>query len=281
MLRPAVALAILPFFSAASAQTTTVASTDNEGVPPAVQAIVQTDAFAAGKPSELCSIYGGSTLKAGRPVVVVGERECKSKYGTGSAQHYEVLVSGKRLFVDKSSIKVTEADQVRLKVLSQESREEYFERAAVTSLEIRRRELSQLVEAIKRTQKVGLTVIHASIEDVSEHTEGTSFAISVINPTDRTIKYIWFTVVGYNAVNDPVRDRLKGGPPLTVKAIGPIEKEESGRYKWEYMWHTDIVESFKITEIKVQYMDGSLRTIRDWKAITLSPENRRVLEEEE
>jgi hypothetical protein len=88
-------------------------------------------------------------------------------------------------------------------------------------------------------------------------------------------------VVGYNAVNDPVRDRLIGGPSLTVKAIGPIEKDESGSYEWEYMWHTDIVESFKITKVKVQYMDNSTRVIRDWKSIALSAQNRRMLEEDE
>lgn len=140
-------------------------------------------------------------------------------------------------------------------------------------------DINLLLSEIEKTRKFGLTIIRSSIADVSEYTEGTSFRIQVLNSTNKTIKYIWLTVIGINAVNDPVRDPLKSGPALTVKAIGPIEKDESGTYEWQYMWHTDIVERFRISAIKVQYMDNSVRTIRNADSVTLTPEALRIFEE--
>lgn len=269
------------FVSAASAQTDSSATPIQEAVPAPIVAFMAEDSSAAAKPSDFCSLYSGVTLKAGRPVVIIAERECKARFTSDVTRHYEVAVGGKRLFVERSAIKLTISDQELAQKLSIESRDQYFQRAALLSLHLRHEELEKLIKAIEATRKAGLTIIKASIADVSDYTEGTSFSIKISNPTEKTIKYMWFTVVGYNAVNDPVRDRLKGGPSLTVKAIGPIEKDESGSYKWEYMWHTDIVETFKITEVKVQYMDNTIRVIRDWKSIALSPQNRRVLEEDE
>lgn len=267
------------FVGAAIAQTDSSTAQTQQEVPTPIVAVMADDSSGAEKPSDLCSLYPGTTLKAGRPIIVIAERDCKSRYGSEVTRHYEVAVGGKRFFVDKSAIKLSALDQEKAQRLASETRDQYFEKAALLSIQVRRQEFGQLLKAIEATRKAGLTIVKASIADVSEYTEGTSFSIKVINPTDKPIKYIWFTVIGYNAVNDPVRDRLKGGPSLTVKAIGPIEKDESGSYKWEYMWHTDIVESFKISEIKVQYMDSSTRMIRDWTSIALSTQNRRVLEE--
>jgi hypothetical protein len=44
------------------------------------------------------------------------------------------------------------------------------------------------------------------------------------------------------------------------------------------MWHTDIVESFKISEIKIQYMDGTMKTIPNWKAVLFSKETKNAYE---
>jgi hypothetical protein len=42
---------------------------------------------------------------------------------------------------------------------------------------------------------------------------------------------------------------------------GPIKPDENGSYNFKYTWFTDLVQRVKITQIKVQYMDGSFKTI--------------------
>lgn len=265
--------------SAANSQPETIAPLDQEEIPAPIAAFIVKDSFAYKTSTDLCSRNTGPALIAGRSVVVVAERECLSRYTSEPVKFYQLAVNGKHLYVEKPAIKLSTPDQERLKKLATESRVQYFNNVVALSFQLREKELRPLYDAIDATSKAGLTIINASIFDVSEHTEGTSFSIKVGNPTSKPIKYIWFTVVGFNAVNDPVSDPIKGSPSVTVKAIGPIEKNKLGTYKWEYMWHTDIVEFFKITEIKVQYMDKTVRTIRDWKSILLSPQNRQILEE--
>ena len=47
----------------------------------------------------------------------------------------------------------------------------------------------------------------------------------------------------------------------TVKAVGPIEPDAGGTYRFEYTWMTDLVETAVFKSIKVQYMDGSVKVI--------------------
>jgi hypothetical protein len=51
--------------------------------------------------------------------------------------------------------------------------------------------------------------------------------------------------------------------------VGPIEPEASGSYDFDYVWHSDLVEEAKITSIKIQYMDGSVKTITSIGSVML------------
>ena len=225
-----------------------------------------------------CYITPSKTLSAGALLVVAGRHECTSRYSSPK-QFYRVMYAGDSHYVSADSLKVAEKDLARLDQVPEGHKPALQEHARLLSLVQRKNDLEDLVKAFESHKRHGLTIIKASIADVSEHTEGTSFKVRVSNPTEKTIKYITFSVVGLNAVGDPVRDRIKGGPTMVVRAIGPIEKDEGGTYNWEYMWHTDIVEKFRITEVKVQYMDNSIRVIRDLRAIMLKPEQLRTYEE--
>lgn len=50
---------------------------------------------------------------------------------------------------------------------------------------------------------------------------------------------------------------------MLKKCIGPIEPQESGAYKFEYVWHTDIVEYSKLLSVKIQFMDNTIRTVQN------------------
>lgn len=80
------------------------------------------------------------------------------------------------------------------------------------------------------------------------------FEISVTNFNVKTIKYIYITVTAKNPVKDKVGTR-------TVTAIGPIEYFQSGSYEFENVFFSNTAQYLNIDQIKIQYMDGSKKTI--------------------
>ena len=243
-------------------------------------ATINKNTITAHKPGPLCILTGGPMLETGRKVVVVGERECIPRYSGKKESHYEVAVNGQILFVEKRFVEIDPAYLEKIIILTPETPADHINQAIKTSKDMRTNDLAKVFAAVKATKNSGLTILQTKIADVSEYTQGTSFEISVINPTEKPIKYITISLVGLNAVGDPVRDRIKGGPHLTVRAIGPIETSRSASYKWEYMWHTDVVESFRITQLRVEYMDKSVKIIKDWKTILLPDELLNLLQQE-
>lgn len=79
--------------------------------------------------------------------------------------------------------------------------------------------------------------------------------ISIFN-LDRTksIKYVWFTINGYNPVND-----IEG--TKTVQAIGPIKPSTKGVYNFENVFLSKVISYCKIKQVKIQFVDGSLKVI--------------------
>jgi len=114
---------------------------------------------------------------------------------------------------------------------------------------------------IESCQKKGLLIAKRTIYDESEVTNGTGFNIDIVNLSKKTIKYITFSIQGYNAVNDKV-SAIK-----ELKGIGPIEENQPSSYNFEYVWFTDIVTDFKLVSIKIQYMDGTIKMITDTNSI--------------
>ncbi|REC44428.1 energy transducer TonB [Chryseobacterium sp. 5_R23647] len=107
-------------------------------------------------------------------------------------------------------------------------------------------------------EKYGLGFIKFNATEDYSYT-GASF--SIFNPSKKTIKYIWFTVAGENAVGDLVK--LPNGTYYkTLKGIGPVENAQIGQWSYDYVWLTDVVEYLKVSTIKIQYMDGTFKTIK-------------------
>nr|WP_315026002.1 hypothetical protein [uncultured Chryseobacterium sp.] len=107
------------------------------------------------------------------------------------------------------------------------------------------------------TKKHGIGLINYNSTD-DGYATGANFFI--FNPSTKTIKYIWFTVAGSNPVGDLVKTNV--GYYKTLKAIGPIESKSVGKWTFDYVWMTDIVKEIKISTIKIQYMDGTYRTVK-------------------
>ncbi|WP_430827246.1 energy transducer TonB [Chryseobacterium indologenes] len=120
-----------------------------------------------------------------------------------------------------------------------------------------RDELREAMLPFIENEKYGLGIIkYAATDDYSS--TGASFTI--YNSSKKTIKYIWFTVAGVNAVGDLVK--TGGVYNKTLKGIGPTESKEFGQWSFDYVWLTDIVEYIKLSTIKIQYMDGTFKTVK-------------------
>jgi hypothetical protein len=107
-------------------------------------------------------------------------------------------------------------------------------------------------------EKYGLGFIKFN---ATEDYSSTGASFSIFNPSKKTIKYIWFTVAGENAVGDLVK-LPNGAYYKTLKGIGPVDNAQIGQWSYDYVWLTDIVEYLKVSTIKIQYMDGTFKTIK-------------------
>lgn len=113
--------------------------------------------------------------------------------------------------------------------------------------------LKQATDFYERAKQQGAAV-DWTCYDESEYTDGTSFKFEFTNLAKKRVKYVNIAFRGYNAVDDPV------GGVISKQCVGPIEPDESATYRFEYAWFTDVVEYAKITSLRVQYMDGSVKT---------------------
>ncbi|HQV54969.1 MAG: hypothetical protein IPH34_09045 [Chitinophagaceae bacterium] len=85
--------------------------------------------------------------------------------------------------------------------------------------------------------------------------------ITIINPYKKKIKYIWFSFKAFNPVDDPVRDGFNGAVIKTVKGVGPIEYSKTGTYEFENVFYSKVIEKMRVSSIKIQFFDGTIKTI--------------------
>lgn len=133
-------------------------------------------------------------------------------------------------------------------------------------------------QAFSRLEKPhGFAILGQKIFDVSEYTEGTGLEFKIVNLSKRTIKYAIFNVVGLNAVGDPVRSRISGQTTVTLRGVGPVERGYTATWRKDYMWMTDLVETFRLASIRIEYMDGTAVDIPGRSVKVASPEEVKVL----
>jgi hypothetical protein len=190
---------------------------------------------------------------------------------------YEVMYCGKGYVVKDDEIDLSETDKNYLCAIDKDQEIKIIENAREASILYRVRDFDRALSLRDKLLKKGLAIYSRSIYDTSEYTQGTGFKVKVINTSKKTIKYISFTVVGYNSVKDTVRGRFGKTPYITVKGVGPINQWDGGEYNWEYMWFTDLVQTHKITQVKVQYFDGTIKVYGNVDEILLSGKDRYLL----
>ena len=222
---------------------------------------------------------GEFKMKMATPVYLIGAKSYKIHTGK-IFDYYEVAYRGKSYFAYRENINVLNSKYTFEDLLNIPINKVDTFRAVglrYSNLYYLNQKLNAL-KFIESCKSKGLVITKNGIYDESEYTEGTSFSCTIENLSNKTVKYISFSLVGYNAVGDKVSER--GVFTKVVKGIGPLEKGASGAYEFDYVWFTDLVETFDIVSIKIQYMDGTIKVISNPKTIKLSKEHYDLINEE-
>ena len=72
-------------------------------------------------------------------------------------------------------------------------------------------------------------------------------------------KYIVFTVVPYNAVDDAVMCTIRHESESRGKVTGPVAPGQwyGKNYQWECAWYNNTIVRAELKQIYIQYMDGT------------------------
>ena len=258
--------------------------------------IVNEDWWIGKQISSNCQRHLDKLVKNKTKVVVSGVLNCQLNNSFDNKQFYKIISNvapdsfvNEEYLIEREKINVSIYNYFdQILSLTKEKLELFKNRALIESNKLYKETEIKYKEQFNSAEKVfnnckskGLAILDWSIYDESEYTEGTSVRFTVYNPTNKIIKYISFTVIGFNPVGDKVVDIFKRTANITVKGIGPIEPGENAEYSFDYVWHTDIVENANIASIKVQYMDGSIKTIKNPKEIILDKETKDIIFKEE
>jgi hypothetical protein len=85
--------------------------------------------------------------------------------------------------------------------------------------------------------------------------DGQTYAIEIVNNSDRTIKYLKVKAHAFNRVGDPVADRISGRVEGSGEMVGPLEPGKTNRPRWLF-WYASTIHCANLTEIAVVWMDG-------------------------
>ena len=83
----------------------------------------------------------------------------------------------------------------------------------------------------------------------------------IYNATDKTMKYITITYVPYNSVGDIVSCTVKKISEARCQLTGPILPGKCDFISWKNLWYNPTIDTAKIKEVKIQYMDDTEETI--------------------
>lgn len=85
---------------------------------------------------------------------------------------------------------------------------------------------------------------------------GQTYAIEVVNNSNRTIKYLRIKARAFNRVGDPVADSVSGRVDGEGEMVGPLEPGRANRPRW-LLWYGSTIRCASLAELTVIWMDGT------------------------
>lgn len=179
--------------------------------------------------------------------------------GYSFGKQYFIRYDGKRAFsVDGKVTTDIETAIQKIKTFADEEYINFVNTAKKASIISLLGEYYTLSDELDKYDKYGIGVIYARPK-IDYSISGAEFKI--YNASKKTIKYITFNFHAKNAVGDKVLYR-KGAYSTSRKGIGPVEPYSTGAWEFDTVWLTDIVDELITTTIVIQYMDGTIKTIK-------------------
>lgn len=232
----------------------------------------------AGRAADDVTSYSGRSLDKGELVIIGGISEHKEYYNENYSKFYQIFYHDKTYYVKAENIDVEDINTYeKIKNMNLEHAERFREYAQQISRFMYMKELSHMLSFIKACKSKGLFICDYSISD---NGYATNIDIKVGNPTTKTIKYIWFSFAGYNAVNDPVKGP-RGKNLIVKEGIGPIEPDGMASYHFDNAWFNTLVETIEVKQVKVQYMDNSVKMISKPGKIVMCDKDSQLLTKDE
>lgn len=136
--------------------------------------------------------------------------------------------------------------------------QEAKELVAKQEQEKREAEERQRIEAEKNKNK-NIIRVHSVYPDKPNSASGVDFHVVWTNSSDKVVKYADFTVVPYNAVGDIMTCSIRRNSKFTGRVTGPVNPgvRYGDGYSWENAWYNNTITKVVLTEINIEYMDGS------------------------
>jgi hypothetical protein len=266
----------LPFVSTAQSSRTEILTDTTMAI-----GVIAEDCFVGKSISSYCINGSDKEFSVGDAVLISGIQKCTKSYSNETTQFFEIKQYKNTYYIERSKLLINATFFEQIENMPTERSQAFKENAQNISELLYRGEVRKALKFLDNCKSKGLAVLDWSHYDESEYTEGTSIKIQVYNPTSKTIKYLWFSFVGFNPVGDRIISRKTGTGNIIKKAVGPIEPNENGSYEFSYAWFTDLVETARIVSIKVQYMDNSIKIIQNPQSTILPNQYYKFLFDEE
>jgi hypothetical protein len=135
-----------------------------------------------------------------------------------------------------------------------------------------------VIEKINMAKNAGSPILIYDYETRwPDSSGGIDCAVNFVNISDKRLKYIYFTVVPYNNVDDKAYSTIGNTSDVTLDHTGYIEKNNIDNFvrlplirpRWSNVWYNNNIRYMKIVKIEVVFDDNN-RIVMDGNMINSS-----------
>lgn len=107
---------------------------------------------------------------------------------------------------------------------------------------------------------------------------GVDLIAKIVNLGTKTIKYVTFTGYPLNAVDDKCYCGIRRYSTASPIGVGPIDPNKEVSYQFENLWYNGTISKYVPVSIKIEYMDGTYKTVPTTMINALMEINRKINE---
>lgn len=183
----------------------------------------------------------------------------------GKEKFYEIYLNKERYFIREQNVIIPNVTFEYLLTITDTAK--FRLNAIEYSSRIEQTDKDKFDKFYKIAQSKGIALIDFNYYKPKEYLNSISVYFKFYNPTKKAIKYITVNLIALNPVGDKITEFGKN--IFTLKAVGPLHSFEFGEYEFENVWFSKVFDTSKILSIKVQYLDGSVKTVSDINSIIM------------